>query len=208
MHDNTPPWLKWARTIQAISQIGLTYKKNHYDEESFTQLMHIAAEMVAHHTQRSCQELEKNFLAQPGYATVKVDVRGAVVREGKLLLVKERVDGKWTMPGGWADVGETPSQSIIREVREESGFEVRPLKVIAVLDANRRGRPLEFYHAFKIIFLCQLVSGEATPSEETSEVDFFDLDDLPELSVNRTSPEHIAEIKKHLQDPSRPAAFD
>ncbi|GAU09282.1 NUDIX hydrolase [Desulfoplanes formicivorans] len=208
MHDNSPQWLKWARTIQAISQIGLTYKKNHYDEENFTQLMHIAADMVAYHTQRSSQELEKNFLAQPGYATVKVDVRGALVHEGRLLLVKERADGKWTMPGGWADVGETPSQSIIREVREESGFEVRPTKVIAVLDANRRGRPLEFYHAFKIIFLCEMVGGEPTPSEETSEVGFFDMDDLPELSVNRTSPEHIAEIKKHLQDPCRPAAFD
>jgi len=208
MHDDTPQWLKWARTIQAISQIGLTYKKNHYDEENFTQLMNIAADMVAFHTQRSPEELEQNFLAQPGYATVKVDVRGAVIREGQLLLVKERVDGKWTMPGGWADVGETPAQSIIREVWEESGFDVKPVKVLAVLDANRRGRPMEFYHAFKIIFLCEIVGGEAATSEETSDVGFFDFDALPELSVNRTSPEHIAEIRRHLQDPERATEFD
>ncbi|WP_462324988.1 NUDIX hydrolase [Desulfoplanes sp.] len=208
MHDDSPQWLKWARTIQAISQIGLTYKKNHYDEENFTQLMNIAADMVAFYTQRSPEELEKNFLAQPGYATVKVDVRGAVIRDGKLLLVKERADGKWTMPGGWADVGESPAQSVAREVWEESGFEVEPVKVIAVLDANRLGRPMEFYHAFKIIFLCEILGGEATISEETSEVGFFDPDSLPELSVNRTSPEHIAEIRRHVQDASRPTAFD
>ncbi len=208
MHDNTPQWLKWARTIQAISQIGLTYKKNHYDEENFTQLMTIAADMVAFHTQQSHKNLEKNFLAQPGYATVKVDVRGAVIQEGKILLVRERVDGKWTMPGGWADVGETPAQSIIREVREESGFQVQPVKVIAVVDANRQGRPLEFYHAFKIIFLCDIIGGKATPSEETSEVGFFSLDDLPELSTNRTNLEHIAEIRRHLENPLQATTFD
>ena len=170
--------------------------------------MDIAADMVAFHTQRSLEDLKENFLAQPGYATVKVDVRGAVVRDGKILLVKEIVDGKWTMPGGWADVGETPSESVAREVWEESGFKVKPTKVIAVLDANRQGRPLEFYHAFKIIFLCEILEGKATPSEETSEVDFFSFDDLPELSKNRTSPAHIEEIRAHIADPDKVAAFD
>ncbi len=208
MSENTPQWLTWARAIQAISQIGLTYKKNHYDEENFNQLMDIAADMVAFHTQRTKEDLTENFLEQPGYATVKVDVRGAVVRDEKLLLVKERVDGKWTMPGGWADVGETPAESVAREVWEESGFKVKPTKIIAVLDANRQGRPLEFYHAFKIIFLCDILEGEATPSEETSEVDFFSFDDLPELSSNRTSLAHIKEIRAHIADPDRLAAFD
>lgn len=208
MQDPSPQWLKWARTIQAISQIGLTYKKNHYDEENFTQLMGIAADMIAFHTQQSKLDMQQNFLAQPGYATVKVDVRGAVVRDGKLLLVKEIVDGRWTMPGGWADVGETPAESVAREVLEESGFQVRPTKIIAVLDANRKGRPLEFYHAFKIIFLCEILSGEPTPSDETSAVDFFPFDNLPELSTNRTSLEHIKEIRAHLADPNRQAAFD
>ena len=208
MQDTSPQWLKWARIIQAISQIGLTYKKNHYDEENFTQLMDIAADMIAFHTQQSKVEMKQNFLAQPGYATVKVDVRGAVVREGKLLLVKEIVDGKWTMPGGWADVGESPAESVTREVLEESGFQVKPTKLIAVLDANRKGRPLEFYHAFKIIFLCEILGGEATRSDETSAVDFFSFDDLPELSTNRTSLEHIAEIRAHLADPDRQAGFD
>jgi ADP-ribose pyrophosphatase YjhB (NUDIX family) len=208
MHDESPQWLKWARAIQAISQIGLTYKKNHYDEENFTRLMQIASEMVAFHTQRSQEELEANFLAQPGYATVKVDVRGAVVRDGRILLVRERVDDKWTMPGGWADVGETPAQSVTREVWEESGFKVRPVKVVAVLDANRKGRPMEFYHAFKIIFLCEIIGGKAAISEETSDVDFFDMDNLPELSVNRTCREHIAEIRRHVLDPCRATVFD
>ncbi len=204
----TPKWLEWARTIQAISQTGLTYKKNHYDEENFTRLMNLAAEITAWHTQHDAQELADNFMAQPGYATVKVDVRGAILREGKILLVREEADGKWAMPGGWADVGETPSESIAREVWEESGFKVQPVKILAVVDANRLGRPLEFYHAFKVIFLCEIISGEATPSEETTEVGFFPLDELPELSTNRTSLEHIAEIRRHLEDPLRATKFD
>jgi ADP-ribose pyrophosphatase YjhB (NUDIX family) len=147
-------------------------------------------------------------MVQPGYATPKVDVRGAVIRDGKILLVQERSDERWCMPGGWADVGDLPSDTVEREVWEESGFEVVARKVIGVYDANRSGIPLEFYHAYKIVYLCQIVGGEARPSNETLAAAFFSFDELPPLSAERTSERHLAEVSAHYQDPHRPAAFD
>ena len=114
----------------------------------------------------------------------------------------------WCMPGGWADVGDFPSEMVIREVWEESGFRVVPRKVVGVYDANRDGLPLEFYHAYKIIFLCEITGGQARPSYETAAVGFFPFDDLPPLSSNRTNDRHLMEVLAHLNDPNRLAAFD
>ena len=133
---------------------------------------------------------------------------GAVFQDDRILLVQERMDERWCMPGGWADVGELPSEMVEREVWEESGFEVVARKVIGVYDANRSGIPMEFYHAYKIIFLCEIVGGQARPSNETLAVDFFSFEDLPSLSSERTNQRHLAEVRAHLRDPRHPAAFD
>lgn len=202
-----PRWLEWAREIQALSQTGLTYSNDNYDTQRYQRLTEIAAEMVQAHTSLPKEPLLKTFLLQPGYATPKVDVRGAVVRDGQVLLVQERVDERWTMPGGWADVGDLPSAMVVREVWEESGFEVVPRKVLGVYDANRHP-PLEFFHAYKVVFLCEIVGGEARPSDETLDVDFFSFDDLPPLSSNRTNERHLADLQAHLRDPNHPVAFD
>ena len=210
--DGTPPdsqWLTWAREIQAMGQTGLTYDPEEYDRERYARLLEIAADMVQAHSGLDREPVLQNFQVQPGYATPKVDVRGAVVREGKILLVQERVDeGRWCMPGGWADVGQGPAEQAEREVWEESGFEVKAHKLIGVYDANRSGRPQEFYHAYKLVFLCEIVGGQARPSFETPDVGFFDFGDLPPLSSPRTDKRHLEEIQAHLQDPARPAAFD
>jgi ADP-ribose pyrophosphatase YjhB (NUDIX family) len=200
--------LSWAREIQALSQSGLTYATSDYDQQRYQRLMEIAAEIVHSQTGLAPEPLIEDFRAQRGYATPKVDVRGAVLRDGKILLVQERVDGRWCMPGGWADVGDLPSEMVVREVWEESGFEVVPSKLVGVFDANRSGRPMEFFHAYKLVFLCDLVGGEARPSNETLAVGFFDLAQLPPLSSNRTNERHLAEVAAHLRDPNRPAAFD
>ena len=204
----TPRWLEWARQIQSLSQTGLTYASTDYETQRYQRLMEIAAEIVQSHTALTKEAVLENFLAQPGYATVKVDVRGAVIRDGKILLVRERSDRRWCMPGGWADVGELPSAVVIREVREESGFEVLPQKVVSVYDANRGPAPLEFFHAYKIVFLCEIIGGAARPGDETMAVDFFTFNDLPPLSSLRTNEHHLAEVQAHLQDTNRPAAFD
>ena len=144
---------------------------------------------------------------QAGYATPKIDVRGAVIRDNKILLVQERMDGKWAMPGGWADLGNAPASVAEHEVWEESGYEVKAEKVVAVLDANRI-EPMEFYHAFKIIFLCSLTGGEPRISHETLAVDFFDLNNLPPLSIYRTNASMLQEVFAHVQDPNRRTVFD
>jgi len=203
-----PHWLAWAREIQAISQSGLTYSSSEYETERYRRLTEIAAEIVQEYTGLAKEGLMQDFLGQPGYATPKVDVRGAVVRDDKILLVQERVDGRWCMPGGWADVGDLPSATVAREVWEESGFRVVPRKVVGVFDANRSGRPLNLYHAYKIVFLCEITGGEARPSNETLGVGFFARDDLPPLSSNRTNERHLAEVWAHLHDPDLPTAFD
>ena len=206
--DTVPQWLQWAREIQALSQTGLTFASSDYETQRYTRLAEIAAEIVQTNTGLPRERLLQDFAMQAGYATPKVDVRGAVIRDGQILLVQERTDGLWCMPGGWADVGDLPSEMVVREVWEESGFHVVPRKVIGVYDANRSGRPLHLYHAYKVIFLCEITGGEARPSDETLDVGFFPFDGLPPLSANRTHQRHLVEVEAHLHDPDRPAAFD
>lgn len=207
MNDQTPKWLDWARKIFSISKSGLAYSNSDYDLERYKHLMEIAAEMMESQGELSKESIMKSFSMQAGYATPKIDVRGAVIRDGRILLVQERADGRWAMPGGWADLGDLPSAMVEREVREESGLNVKAAKVVAVYDANRSD-PMEFYHAYKIVFLCEYISGETRPSFETLAVDFFDPTALPPLSLARTSERMIAEVLAHVNEPFRPAAFD
>jgi ADP-ribose pyrophosphatase YjhB (NUDIX family) len=207
-NDNTPQWLAWAREIQSLAQTGNHYAENEYNRERYRRLNEIAAEIISQHSELSYEPLVNAFKAQIGYATPRVDVRGAVFRDGKLLLVREIMDGGWTMPGGWADVGETPSAAVEREVWEEAGFCVKARQVVGVYDANRVG-PLEVFHAYKLVFLCDLVSGVAKPSSETSEVAFFSAGDMPtDLSSERTKPRHIQDAFEHLAHPNLQAVFD
>ena len=203
-----PRWLEWARRIQALAQTGSHYAASDYDRERFRQLAEIAAEIVSEHATLEYASLVTVFDRQLGYATPRVDVRGAVFQGDKLLMVRERQDGGWTLPGGWADVGDVPSQAAEREVWEEAGFRVKAHKIIGVYDANRTG-PLEIFHAFKLVFLCELISGEPRPSDETTEVAFFGADEIPPIpSGERTRPRHIADAFAALNDPDRLTVFD
>jgi ADP-ribose pyrophosphatase YjhB (NUDIX family) len=200
-------WLDWAREIFSLSQSGLTYSGNQYDIERYKRLQEITAEIIESQSDISRESALDSFSMQAGYITPKVDVRGAVVQDGKILLIQERADGMWAMPGGWADLGNSPASVAEREVWEESGYRVKADKVVAVIDANRI-QPMEFYHAYKIIFLCKLVGGEPRTSYETLAVDFFDPDHLPPLSSYRTNEEMLKEVFAHVQDPNRLTAFD
>jgi ADP-ribose pyrophosphatase YjhB (NUDIX family) len=207
MSSQTPKWLGWAQEIFSLSQSGLTYSGNQYDIERYKRLQEITAEIIASQSEISRETVLESFSMQAGYITPKIDVRGAVIRDNKILLIQERADGKWAMPGGWADLGNAPASVAEREVWEESGFRVKAEKVVAVIDANRI-EPMEFYHAYKIIFLCTLLDGEPRISYETLAVDFFDPDHLPPLSIYRTNEIMIEEVFAHVKDPSRPTAFD
>ena len=207
MNSKPPKWIAWAREIFSLSQAGLTYSQNEFDIERYKRLQEITAEMLESQSELSRASVLESFSMQAGYATPKIDVRGAVVHEGKILLIQERMDGRWAMPGGWADLGNAPASVAEREVWEESGYHVKAEKVVAVIDANRI-EPMEFYHAFKIIFLCTLIGGEPQVSHETMAVDFFDLNDLPPLSLYRTDESMLREVFAHIQDPNRRTAFD
>lgn len=205
---SAPRWLLWAREIQALSQTGLHYAENDYDRQRYHRLAELAAEITACHSNLDAQPLLSLFLAQEGYATPRVDVRAAVFREGKLLLVQEKADGGWTLPGGWADVGDSPAEAAEREVWEEAGFRVKATRVIGVYDANRV-EPLGLFHAYKIVFLCELISGEARASFETSAVAFFGPEEIPQqLSSERTNTRHLQDAFKHYSQPESAVVFD
>ncbi|WNZ25921.1 NUDIX hydrolase [Leptolyngbya sp. NK1-12] len=211
----TPPetqaglqWLYWAQRLQAIAQNGLTFTENPYDVERFKQILTIASEMMAEYTDADPQSIYDLFAQQQGYATPKVDARGAVFQNDKVLLVLEREDQKWTLPGGWVDVGEPPSEAVVREVYEESGYQTRVIKLAALYDRNKHPHPPHQFHAYKLFFLCELIGGEPATSIETDAVDFFSVHALPELSLGRVLPDQILRLYEHWQHPEWATEFD
>jgi ADP-ribose pyrophosphatase YjhB (NUDIX family) len=206
--SNKKKWLEWAQEIQSLAQTGNTYAEDHFQRQRYNRLLEIAAEIVSEHSGLSVDTVFEKFQVQPGYATPKVDVRGAVFQNGKLLMVHEKRDGGWTMPGGWADVGDYPAAAAEREVLEESGFHVKARKLIGVYDANRV-EPLDFYHAYKLVFLCDLVAGTARMSDETNAVAFFAADDIPRnFAGERTQARHVWDAFAVLSDQSIPTVYD
>lgn len=204
-----PQWLAWAREIQAIAQSGLAFTKDIYDRERYERLRALAARMMAATSAADPAFIEHLFAGESGYATPKIDVRGAVFRDGKILLVRERADeGRWTLPGGWADVNRSPSEAVIAEVREEAGLEVRPVKLAALYDRRRHPHPPFPFHIYKLFFLCEVTAGRPAPGMETEGVDFFSLDALPELSTGRVLAAQIARMFAHHAEKDLPTEFD
>ncbi len=204
-----PQWLSWVRQLQAIAQTGLTYANDVYDIERYQTLRRLSAEMAAAGAglPDSARILDL-FSGDTGYATPKVDVRAAVFQAGRILLVQEHEDGLWTLPGGWADVGDAPSQAAVREVKEESGYDVVATKLAAVYDRNLHGHPPIPFHAYKLYFLCDLVGGQPTTSHETDAVEFFLEGKIPPLSLTRVTPALIAHLFEHHRHPEWPTSFD
>ncbi len=199
--------VEWAKRIAALAKTGLHYAQNHYDEERYQQLLDIAAVMLAGAAEADAAQVKLRLAADDGYITPKVDVRGAVFRDGKVLLVREAVDGRWTLPGGWADVGDAPSQAVEREIREESGYEAKAVKVLALEDRKRR-HPPSLNEVYKVAFLCELVGGAARTSAETTAVAWFGEDELPPLSQGRVTAGQIGRWFKHWRQPDLPTEFD
>jgi ADP-ribose pyrophosphatase YjhB (NUDIX family) len=202
-------WIRWAREIQAIAQTGLHFAESIYDRERYERLRAIAVEMFALRSDVSETFIRAAFEAQSGYATPKVDVRGVVLKDGQLLLVRESSDGLWTLPGGWADVNDSPSEAVVREIREESGFLTRATRLIALFDRSKHEHEPQFaFHVYKLFIGCELLGGSAETSAETSEVGFFDPDHLPALSIARVTPAQIAACVRTMADPFSPVLFD
>jgi len=206
--DRRPPWLRWSQRIQAIAQTGLTYARDPYDRERYEELREIALEMASAGLSVPAEEVRVAFAASLGYPTPKVDVRAVVFRGEELLLVRERRNGRWTFPGGWADAGDTPSLAAQRETLEESGYRVRAEKLLAVLDKSRHEHPPSVDYTYKVLIGCRLEGGEPSTSHEIDAVGFFAREALPPLDLDRTTPGQVALAWAHRADPSRPTDFD
>ena len=200
----------WAKALRSLAQAGLTYGESPFDHERYRKVQAIAAEMMARGADVEPDVTMANFERARGYETPKVDVRGVVLKDGKILLVRELLDGgRWTLPGGWADVNDRPSEAVEREVREESGYQVTATKLLAVYDRRLHGhRPPHPYGIYKLFFRCRLLGGAPKGSIETDEAKFFAEAAIPELSMARTTPEEIARFFEHARHPDWPTDFD
>lgn len=202
------PWLHWAQQIQAIAQNGLTFSKDPFDRERYEQLRALACEILEKYTGLDITVIHNLFGVDTGYATPKVDIRVVVFMNNKVLLVKQKDTGRWALPGGWADIGQSPSEVAIKELREETGYEGKPVKVIAIYDKKCHPHPPSAYYTYKILIQCELVGGAPSPGLEIDNIDFFDEHFLPSLSEERVTLSQLDEAFRHLRDPNRPTAFD
>jgi ADP-ribose pyrophosphatase YjhB (NUDIX family) len=202
-------WLTIGRELQAIAQTGLHFSTDRFDLLRFARVRELAATLLSRGSGADAGMILDLFQKDDGYATPKVDVRGAAFVDGRVLMVREISDGGWTLPGGWADVNQTPAECVVREIAEESGFQARALKLAAVHDYHRSGHPRRHpFSIYKMFFICEITGGAARISNETSDVAFFARDALPELSLGRTTPAQIEEMFQHWENFARPTDFD
>ena len=202
--------LQWARKVQAIAQNGLEFTRDTFDRDRFEQLQQLVTTILTSELAITPGELKGLWRGDEGYATPKVDVRGGIFEQDKVLLVRERSDGKWTLPGGWVDVGDAPSFAVEREIREESGYLAKAVKLAALFDKNNpaHGHPPGILHIYKLFFVCELTGGTATLSNETDGVDFFPVNSLPPLSTGRATQSEIERLYQHQLNRGLPTDFD
>jgi len=205
-------WLGWVERLQAIAQAGLELSDGPYDRERYLALRALATEIAAAHLELGSpaerRRLDELLAGDGGYPTPKVDVRALVRRGREVLLVRERVDGRWSLPGGWADVGWAPAAMVEREVAEESGFQVRARRLLALWDRARHNSNPSLHSVYKVAVACDLLGGTARPSVETLDVGWFDADALPELSTDRITAAQIARLIQLDDHPELPPDLD
>jgi ADP-ribose pyrophosphatase YjhB (NUDIX family) len=190
--------LRTARRIQALAQAGLHYAENEFDRQRYEELRDLSVKLAASVTDKPVNKISELFTGETGFQTPKVDIRSVVIKDNKVLLARERSDGGFSLPGGFADINYSPAEVAVKEVREETGLEVRVSRVLAVVDTDNHNFPPLEYHYYKIVLLCDLTGGELTDSYETTEAGFFDFEDLPVLSEKRNTRQLFDLIRRQL----------
>ena len=185
-----PQWLEWAKELQFLAQTGLTYSKDVFDIERFERIREISAEIISAQSELSLEKVKDLFCNETGFQTPKLDTRAAIFKEDKILLVKER-NGTWSLPGGWVDVNQTVKSNTEKEVEEEAGLKVEATRIIAVQDRNVHNVPPYAYNVCKVFVLCEILSGHFQPNIETTESDYFRLEELPLLAEEKNNEEQI-----------------
>ncbi|MFN6945925.1 MAG: NUDIX hydrolase [Cytophagaceae bacterium] len=201
-------WLEWTREMQAIALSGLHYAKDPFDIERYIQLRDLSKKILLEYTQTSHSGTLDGLEADEGYFTPKTDVRAAIFQDNKILLVRSWDDNKWTLPGGYADVNLSPSENVVKEAKEETGYDVQITKLAAVLDRRKHNHPPHLFHFYKLFFLCEISGGMPELSTETLEIAFFQQNELPELSTGRTSESQIDLMFKQFKNPDLQAFYD
>lgn len=203
-----PKWLDWAKQLQSIAQAGLTYSKDVFDLERFELIRNISVEMMSQQTNMEMAVIKDLFASETGYATPKVDIKAVVFKDNKILMVRENADGNWSLPGGWADIGLTPSEVAVKEAKEETGFDVKAIKLLAVFDKKCHPHSPSPFHVYKIFIQCEIIGGRPKKGIETSAVGFFAENELPPLSIARNTKSQMKMAFKHLHNPQEPVYFD
>jgi len=205
---NPQHWLEIANRINSIAQSGLTYTTDNFDRERYKDLLDLSIKILNEITGIDSTRLEFIFGRETGYQTPKVGVRAVIVKNEKILLVKERMDEKWSLPGGWADIGMSPGESTVNEVREETGYEVRPKRILGLIHYNKY-QPTPFpFDVYQIFLECEIIGGTQSSGAETSEVKFFEIFDLPEISHRRVTVNQIIQMYNVSQESDRLPIFD
>lgn len=200
-------WLEWAKELQFLAQSALAYCRDPYDIDRFHRIREISAGMLADLMDQPIEKVRAVFLYETGYQTPKMDVRAASIQDGKVLLVREN-NGLWVLPGGWIDADQTIASNAVKETREEAGWEVRPVKLVAMLDHNRHNTPPSVQEITSAFVLCEPIRGEFVPNTETVESRFFGLDELPELFEQKTTTDQIRLCFDAWADPHWQTIFD
>ncbi len=188
--DKNGQWLNWAKELQALAQCGLAYTKDPFDKGRFERIREISAEILCGICDLPLEKIKKLFCNEVGFQTPKIDTRGVVFKDGKILLVREN-DGLWSLPGGWVDFDQTVRGNTEKEVKEEAGLDVKAVKIIAVQDRNRHNLPVYAYNVCKFFVLCEILGGSFQKNMETTESGYFPIDKLPPLCEAKNSKAQI-----------------
>lgn len=202
-------FLERLERLAAIAQNGLTFAKDRYDIQRYEQLRAIVADMIAEVTTLDPPLVRGWLDVRQGYATPSFDVRAVVLRGTSILLVQESVDGRWALPGGWADINSSPRESVEREVLEEAGLSVVAVRLLALCDKQKRDYPPQMPHAYKCFILCEERGGDLVQgTDETDAAAFFELAHLPALSEHRVTRQQLLDVVALARDPRAPVEFD
>lgn len=202
MNERNDLWLEKVRRIQALARTGP------YDLERYQEIDQLSMQLMADLGQRPVATLETLLVREPGYQTPKVGVRCMIFDGDHLLMVRDKEDSNWAPPGGWGDIGFSPSEIAAMEVLQEAGLEVAVTRLLAVYDSRRHGHPPRPEHIYKLFFQCEITGGELHPGLETSEVVWFHRDKLPDLSLDKVTEEEIQQCFELKDSPGLPAYFD
>lgn len=206
--DKLARLLLHIKKIKAIADIGLLYSKNEYDTERYHELLTMSFEMLHELTGKKIEVLKDLYFDVKEYPTAKVDIRGILVKEGKILLVRESMDGKWSLLGGWADIGYSPCEVMVKEFKEETGLDIVTEKLLAVFDKKMHAHPPQAFYVYKLVFLCTAGSLELQKGFDILDIGYFEINNLPELSEDRILKSQIQLLYKKIESGDTGTYFD